>query len=369
MSTQLNKTLVSHLSVLPQHQRAGVFVWPSLAGPELNPEEEALLFRYKPSGIVLFRRSMKSLAQTRALCERVRALTSAPHQPRGAVIAIDEEGGRVYRMPAPFPRLEPAAAFADVQREPELRSQVMLQAHVARALGIDCLFAPVADVLTRPDNPAIGDRAFSDNPETVARCAGVVLEEIQRAGLLGCAKHFPGHGHTASDSHKGFATSDVALKVMREREWIPFRRLIQNSNIPLIMTAHVICESLDPGKPATLSKDILQTYLRDELGFGGIIVSDDLRMNAISDYYGVSKKVTAAIVDEGQNPVDVSDDRYLALASRDALSAGCDVLLSCQSIVREEVVLRAIENDLLPVMDEQWFIDKANRILTCLAQR
>lgn len=354
---------------LSSEQRAGLFVWPSLAGAEPTEEEESLLKLYKPSGVVLFRRSMKTLAQTRDLCDRIRVLTRADHQPDGAVIAIDEEGGRVYRMPAPFPRIEPAGAFSAAEREADLRSQVLLQAGAARAVGINCLLAPVADVLTRPENPAIGDRSFSSEAQTVARCAAIVCEEIHRAGLFSCAKHFPGHGHTESDSHKGFATTDVALSTLREREWLPFRLLIEHSKIPMIMTAHVICQALDPSRPATLSPLILQNYLRGELGFEGLILSDDLRMNAISDFYGVAKKVTAAIVDEGQNSVDVSDDSFLRQASCDALEAGCDILLSCQSVVREKTVLQAVGQLMDSKANTEWFANKAARVLSILTRK
>ncbi|MEN9810844.1 MAG: hypothetical protein RLZZ488_2411 [Pseudomonadota bacterium] len=365
MTLQLRE-LHSFLGRLSAEQRAGLFVWPSLVAAELTEEEESLLKLYKPSGVVLFRRSMKTLAQTRDLCDRIRVLTRADHQPNGAVIAIDEEGGRVYRMPAPFPRIEPAAAFSASEREGDLRSQVLLQAATARGLGINCLLAPVADVLTRPENPAIGDRSFSSDAVTVARCAAIVCDEIHRAGLFSCAKHFPGHGHTETDSHKGFATTDVTLATLREREWLPFRHLIEHSKIPMIMTAHVICQELDPSRPATLSPLILQNYLRGELGFDGLILSDDLRMNAISDFYGVAKKVTAAIVDEGQNSVDVSDDSFLRLASCDALAAGCDILLSCQTIVREKTVLEAVGKFMDSKADTEWFREKASRVLSHL---
>ncbi|MFZ9520543.1 MAG: glycoside hydrolase family 3 N-terminal domain-containing protein [Silvanigrellaceae bacterium] len=356
------------LETLPLEQQAGLFVWPSLAGPEISPEEKYLLSLYKPSGVVLFRRSMKTLAQARKLCAEIHELTKADHQPLGAVVAIDEEGGRVYRMPAPFPRIEPAAAFASPEREDDLRSQIILQASTAKAIGIDCMIAPVVDVLTRTDNPAIGDRSFSPDAETVSRCAKIVAEEIRRAGLLSCAKHFPGHGHTDSDSHKGFATTDVALEVLRMREWLPFRSLIESSQIPMIMTAHVICKSIDSAVPATLNATILKTHLRTELNYEGLILSDDLRMNAISDHYCVAKKVTAAIVDDGQNPDDVSDDSFLRSASCDALEAGCDVLLSCQSIVREKTVLEAVRDHLATHGVDRWK-DKLERVQRLLLNR
>jgi beta-N-acetylhexosaminidase len=357
------------LAQLTREQRAGLFVWPSLAGPELTDTERQLLVRYKPSGVVLFRRSMTSLLQTRKLCSEIHKLTSAPHQKEGAVIALDEEGGRVYRLPPPFPRNDPAASFAPIERENDLRSQVLLQAAAARAVGVDCLLAPVVDVLTRPDNPAIGDRSFSSAAETVARCAQAVVEEIHAGGLFSCAKHFPGHGHTATDSHKGFATTDVPLATLRSREWFPFAELITKANLQFIMTAHVVCSDLDSLRPATLSPKILKQYLREELGFKGLILSDDLRMNAISDYYGVEKAITAAIVDEGQTSHDVSDDSFLRKASCDALEAGCDVLLSCQSIEREVTVLEAVAQFLESRLESNEWAEKVERVVTHTKKR
>lgn len=350
-------------------EKAGLFVWPSCSGPTLTPEERTLFTKYKPSGVVLFRRSLKSLAQARALCDEIRSLTRAPHQPAGSLIAIDEEGGRVFRLPPPFPRNQPAAELSSLESEDTLRSQVLLQAATARSIGVGCLLAPVADVLTRADNPAIGDRAFSSDPDVVARCCDVVVEELEAAGLLGCLKHFPGHGDTDTDSHKGFATSHVELSTLRQREWIPFARIIRDRKIPLIMTAHVVCTQLDPARPATLSRDVLQTYLREELKFSGLILSDDLRMNAISEFYGVQKAVTAAAVDEGQNSDDVADDGFLKSASVDALNAGCDVLLSCQSIVRELTILDTIKQVLISNASQTDWPEKGARIIEVLGER
>jgi len=369
MTLQHGRVGSAPLAKFSREQRAGLFVWPSLSGPELTDRERELLELYKPSGVVLFRRSMQSLVQTRKLCSEIHQLTAADHQRQGAVIAIDEEGGRVYRLPAPFPRNEPAAAFATPEREAALRSQVILQAATARTIGVDCLLAPVLDVLTRADNPAIGDRSFSSEPATVARCARAVVEEIHAAGLFSCAKHFPGHGHTSTDSHKGFATTDVPLETLRMREWLPFVDLMTNPGLDFIMTAHVVCTALDSGRPATLSAKILKHHLRDELGFKGLILSDDLRMNAISDYYGVQKAVTAAIVDEGQTSHDVSDDSFLRQASCDALDAGCDVLLSCQSIEREVTVLEAVAQFLETRLDNIEWSEKAERVVAHTKKR
>lgn len=369
MTLQVPTECVADFAQASWEQKAGLFVWPSCAGPSLTDEERQLLRLYKPSGMVLFRRNLKSLAQARDLCAEISELTRAPHQPQGAVIAIDEEGGRVFRLPPPFPRNQPASELAGVEFEESLRSQVLLQAAVARSIGMSCMLAPVADVLTRPDNPAIGDRSFSSDPEVVARCCRVAVQEIAAQGLMSCLKHFPGHGDTESDSHKGFATTQVDLQTMRQREWLPFQHVISSCGVPLVMTAHVVCTQLDPSRPATLSPLILKQYLRNELKFTGLVLSDDLRMNAISEHYGVQKAVTAAAFDEGQNSDDVADDSFLKLASIDALVAGCDVLLSCQSIVRERTVLEAVQEALMSGPEQAEFAAKGSRIISMLKQR
>lgn len=369
MTLQVPQEFKADYDQLNLEQKAGLFVWPSCVGPTLSDDERRLLIQYKPSGIVLFRRSLKSLAQARALCSEISMLTRAPHQPHGAVIAIDEEGGRVFRLPPPFPRNLPASEFGNADAEDALRSQVMLQAAAARSIGVSCMLAPVADVLTRSDNPAIGDRSFSSDPDVVSRCCAVAVQEIASAGLMSCLKHFPGHGNTETDSHKGFATTQVDLATLRLREWRPFREVLSGFAVPLVMTAHVVCSQLDPSVPATLSSLILQQYLRDELNFSGLVLSDDLRMNAISEHYGVKKAATAAAVDEGQNSDDVDDDSFLKIASVDALRAGCDILLSCQSIVREQTVLEAVKASLMTESEGSVFAEKGARIICVLKER
>jgi beta-N-acetylhexosaminidase len=173
--------------------------------------------------------------------------------------------------------------------------------------GFDIDFAPVLDVHTNPANPIIGDRAFGETPEVVAARALAFAEGLQAAGILPCGKHFPGHGDTATDSHLALPRLDFAMERLREIELAPFVAAIA-AGVPMLMTAHVVFASLDSAVPATLSPAVVTGLLRNELGYQGVVISDDLDMRAIADNFSVGEAAVAAI------------------------DAGCDVLLLCRSL-------------------------------------
>jgi beta-N-acetylhexosaminidase len=169
------------------------------------------------------------------------------------------------------------------------------------ALGFDVDFAPVLDVHTNPRNPIIGDRAFATTADQVIRLAGAFARGLAASGILACGKHFPGHGDTTSDSHLALPRIDHDLARLRAVELAPFRAL----PLPMVMTAHVVFAALDPEVPATLSRRVLGDLLRGELGYRGVVVSDDLEMKAIADHWGVADAVERGLV------------------------AGCDAFLLC----------------------------------------
>jgi beta-N-acetylhexosaminidase len=170
------------------------------------------------------------------------------------------------------------------------------------AAGFDVDFAPVLDVHTNEANPVIGDRSFAREPEAVVALAGRFAAGLAAAGVIACGKHFPGHGDTHLDSHLALPRVDHPIERLRRVELAPFAQL---SALPTLMTAHVVFSAVDPELPATLSRKVLTDLLRGELGYRGVIVSDDLEMKAIADHYGVEDAVVRGLV------------------------AGCDVFLLC----------------------------------------
>ncbi len=357
------KKFQNYFFKLPFIEQAGFFLWPSLNSGEIQAEEKKLLNLIKPSGVILFKRNLQNFAQARHLTQLIKKYR-APNKSlfkMPFVISIDEEGGRVSRLPPPFSRGKPALEFAEQNDFDGLQGQILHQIFVAQNLGINCLLSPVVDILTEPSNLVIGDRCYGRTPEKVTKFAAFVNNLLLDEKMYSCAKHFPGHGNTTTDSHKELSVSNVSLDQLRNREWIPFKKLITDK-VPFIITAHVLIPELDHNNPATLSKTILSKYLRKELGFKGLIISDDLRMNAIAEHYQQKRKLQSSITE------DVSfsyheDDEYLKNAAIDALRAGCDILLSCQSIVREAKIAYAIaekmQNDKIfhnLLMEKAWNI-------------
>ncbi|MUM76420.1 glycoside hydrolase family 3 [Pseudodesulfovibrio sp. F-1] len=211
------------------------------------------------------------------------------------LVAVDQEGGRVQR-------LKPGRGFAGSPSARELGTldDAAIEAagaEVGRTLrraGFNLDFAPVADVDVDPDSPAIGrlGRSFSANPARVGQCAGLFLAGLASQGVTGCLKHFPGHGSAGTDSHLG--VTDVTATWSRD-ELIPYRILINRGAARMIMTAHIFNARLDQDHPATLSRPVITGLLRQELGFDGVVVTDDLDMKAITDRYGRDAAIRLAI--------------------------------------------------------------------------
>jgi beta-N-acetylhexosaminidase len=193
-----------------------------------------------------------------------------------------------------------------------------------RALGLDVDFAPVLDVHTNPANPIIGERAFGTDAAAAARRALAFARGLDAAGVVACGKHFPGHGDTAADSHLELPRIDHGWERLERVELLPFR-LAAAAGLPMIMTAHVVFAALDPTRPATLSEQVVTGLLRDQLGYRGVIVSDDLDMQAIAGHLGADVAAVAAV------------------------RAGCDVLLLCNSpdnqAAAEAALIREAERD------------------------
>jgi beta-N-acetylhexosaminidase len=242
-------------------------------------------------GVVLFERNIDTLEQVVALNERIHDL-AADHPP--PFVAIDQEGGRVQRIRngvTEIPSMRELGASGDIQRIAEVSKTMATE---LRTLGFNLNFAPVLDVDTNSDNPVIGDRSFGDDPDLVARAGGAHLYGHRLAGVLPCGKHFPGHGDTDRDSHEALPVVDKTLDELRKLEWHPFEEAI-GAGLSAIMTAHVLVPAFDDVRPATFSPAVIDEHLRLELGFDGVVVSDDLEMSAVADRYDIEEMIDMAM--------------------------------------------------------------------------
>jgi beta-N-acetylhexosaminidase len=255
-----------------------------LTGEELARDDERFLEEYPFGGFIFFSHNLKSPEQILSFC---RSLWEKKKE-LPLFIAIDEEGGRVHRLPAPFTHFPPAAALGRTA-DPDLARRVgRAIARELSSVGINLDFAPVLDVHSNPDNPVIGDRSLSSNPEEVIALGWAFAQGLRAGGVIPCGKHFPGHGDTAQDSHFELPVVKKTVDALMAMELAPFRHACQNQ-IESLMTAHVLYPALDPEFPATLSPAILQGLLRRTLGYRGVLFSDDLEMKAISAKYGLEE--------------------------------------------------------------------------------
>ncbi|MCO4760642.1 MAG: beta-N-acetylhexosaminidase [Myxococcales bacterium] len=297
----------------------GQLVMLGFPGLQVLPALAELIEHYDISGVFLFGPNIETHAQVRQLIADLQRRAPTP-----MLVAMDQEGGRVQQWGPPHGPILPSARDLGQRFERDL-SLNALRAHgkwmggQLADLGVNVDFAPVLDVDTCESNPIIGDRSFSADPTIAAKLALAWTAGLQDAGVLGCGKHFPGHGDTARDSHLELPIVDVDRQRLDAVELAPFRAAIA-AQIPTLMTAHVVYPALDPGQPATTSHRICTQLLRHELGFKGLLFTDDLAMRGIRD--------------GNEDLVDVSVR---------AINAGCDVLLSCTEHDAHPALLAGLE--------------------------
>jgi beta-N-acetylhexosaminidase len=271
-------------------EKVGQMFIVGVRGEALAGEEKSLFERYPFGGFILFHHNCSEPAQivcfTRTLWQ-----AATGHPP---FIAIDQEGGRVHRLPKPFMHL-PAAARLGRTCDFNLAYRAARATAEELALaGINLDFAPVLDVNSNPQNPVIGDRAFAADPQKVTALGERWVRGLRDGGIVPCGKHFPGHGNTDKDSHFALPVVDRPLAELEKVELPPFVGACR-SQIESLMTAHVLYRALDPKLPATLSRKIVTGLLREKLAYDGVIFSDDMEMRAISDNYRQEQAVALCV--------------------------------------------------------------------------
>jgi len=268
------------------------------------------------AGVVLFARNVESVEQTRALSDEVRALLGGGGPE--PIVAVDQEGGRVARLRRgveEFPSMMALAATGDAALADAAGEQLGFD---LRRAGVNIDFAPVLDLARYRANTVIGARSFGDDPREVARLAGAFARGLERAGIVATFKHFPGHGSTSVDSHLDLPAIEDDVELIRSRDLVPFAMLLPGARA--VMTAHIVFHSIDAHAPATLSRAILTSLLREELGFNGVCFTDCMQMEAIASSVGTAAGAVQAI-SAGADCVLISHSVDLAEDSADALVA------------------------------------------------
>ncbi|MBP0492831.1 beta-N-acetylhexosaminidase [Roseomonas indoligenes] len=280
-----------------------------LSGLSLTPEEAALLRATPPAGVILFRRNVSNPSQLSNLTASVRDILG-----EAAPILVDQEGGRVARLRPPYwPSYPPPAVFEGWPESRAAANAALLGAHCA-AMGLDVVCAPCLDLRLPGAHDVIGDRSFSADPAEVARLGEAWIEGLMAAGCIPVIKHIPGHGRATADSHESLPRVEADRAVL-EADIAPFRAVCARDAGRHLwaMTAHVTYTALDPMLPATLSPAVIGRTIREEIGFDGPLVSDDLMMGALG---GFGPDLAAA-----------------------SIHAGCDLVLHCNGVLPDTAAL------------------------------
>jgi len=313
-------------------RRVGQRFMVGFEGLAASPDVKALIREFGVGHVVLFARNVAGPEQVADLVRELQSVARDASHERPLFVAVDQEGGRVARLREPWTVWPAARAIGRTGSEETARQVGEALAVELKACGIRYDFAPCVDVDTNPKNPVIGDRSFGSDPELVGRLGCAMIEGLQGKGVAAAAKHFPGHGDTDVDSHLDLPAVDHSRSRLDDVELRPFRMAIAKG-VASVMTSHVVVREIDDARPATLSPPVVSGLLRRELGYTGVVVTDDLEMRAVAARYT-----------PGQIAVG-------------AARAGCDLLEFCKShdgqVEAIEALVRACESGEIPFKDAE----------------
>jgi beta-N-acetylhexosaminidase len=263
------------------HKKLAQLFFVGIPGTKLDGNTLHALMRMGVGGVILFKHNYETPEQLIDLTNAIQKnVQSSSFENLPLWVGVDQEGGRVQRFKEPFTIFPALEELGKINSPKTCFEAGFIVAQELRAVGVNVNFAPVIDV-RQTDAPVIGDRAFSRDPQVVANLGSALIRGQQKGGVLSVAKHFPGHGGAIVDSHEDLPKIEKTPQQFEDCDWQPFRRAVR-SRVEGIMTAHVLCPALDPSKPATLSRKILQDVLRKDIRFGKLIFSDDMEMGAIT---------------------------------------------------------------------------------------
>lgn len=307
------------LDSMSLEEKIGQMVMVGFEGPELTPSDEEFIGRYEIGNVIFLGRNIVDLAQAESLTHRLQEIASRRRHRVGFLLSIDQEGGVVARLTKGTTVLPGNMALGAIGSEEWASKASEVTADEMMALGFNMNLAPVLDINNNPDNPGIGVRSFGEDVSLVTRLGVASIEACQSLGVVATAKHFPGKGDVTVDSHLDLPTVAHSRERLENFEFAPFDAAIR-AGVGAVMTAHVFFPAVEPEPdlPATLSRNVLTGLLREELGFEGVLITDDLFMGAIVKRYSIGEAAVRALV------------------------AGADIALLCHGRAEQAAAIEAI---------------------------
>lgn len=304
------------IKAMSLEEKVGQLVMVGIDGYEIDANASQLIRNYQVGGFILFENNIKNANQMLALINSLKETNSLNKIP--LFLSIDEEGGRVSRMPDELMKIPTSRRIGELNNSGLSYQIGSIIGEELSSFGLNMNFAPVLDVNSNPKNPVIGDRALGSEPSIVKDLGVQTMKGLQSQNIISVVKHFPGHGDTSVDSHIGLPTVNHDINRLKSLEIIPFAAAIED-NVDAIMMAHILLPKIDPDNPASFSKKIISDLLRRDLKFEGVVITDDITMGAIVKNYNIGEVAVKSI------------------------KAGSDIVLVCHDYLKEEAVIKAIQ--------------------------
>lgn len=331
-----DELLMDKLSNMTLEEKIGQMFMIGIEGTAMNDELESHLAKILPGGIILFDRNADNPEQ---LLELINSLKKVNSDRIPLFISVDEEGGRVSRMPPQLHEMPSAEAIGQTDDPSAAYQFGKVQAEKIKAFGFNMNMAPVLDIRSNPQNTVIGDRAFGNTPEKVSKYGMRMMNGIRDSGVIAVVKHFPGHGDTQVDSHYDLPVVDHDFDRLESFELAPFKKAIED-NADAVMVAHILMSRIDAGYPASLSETVINGLLREKMGFEGVVITDDMTMAAITKHYRIEEAAVRSII------------------------AGTDVIMVCHGYDRQAKAVEAVKSSVESgIIDEERIDASVVRIL------
>jgi len=308
--------LAQKIAAMTLEEKIGQMLLVGIEGTALDEKAKRMIAEDKIGGIILYADNISDLPGMVNLINNLKKSNAG--NPAPLFISVDQEGGKVSRMPKEFVSIPSSRVTGNTNKAPLARTMGELLGRELMLTGFNMDFAPVLDVNSNPKNPVIGDRSFGSSAALVAKMGLAEMEGLRSEGMIPVVKHFPGHGDTSVDSHLELPVVNKTEQQLSKLEWIPFQTAIREQ-AEAVMVAHILFPKLDPAKPASLSEVIIGDILRGDMGYQGVVITDDLTMGAIMKHYELSG------------------------AAVDTIKAGSDILLIAHGYDNEALVLKQIK--------------------------
>ena len=311
-----NDPIKDKINKMTMEEKLGQLVMVGLNGYFIDDNAKTFISTYKVSGFIFFSRNIKSQQQSLELANSLKAFNEESSN-IPLLLGVDEEGGRVSRLPAQYKKLPTNQKIGSINNAEFSREIGEILGQQVNSLGLNLDFAPVMDIMSNPKNTVIGNRSFGNNVDVVTQLGLSTHDGIKSQNVIPVIKHFPGHGDTAVDSHVGLPVVSKSLDQLSKLELIPFEAAI-NNGADVVMVSHILMQQLDSKYPASFSKAIITDLLREKMGFKGVVITDDITMGAVTKNYALGD---------------------MAVKS---LQAGSDIILICHDFDKQIEVLNSI---------------------------